>query len=194
MRATGRLLHARVMGQGVSGCTGQCAGLCTEEGFAAAHRAFHSGLLSRARLVVVDPDLAEDAVQEAFLRAWRSCAAFDPTSGPLLHWLLTITRNVAIDLARARGRRQRLAAVAATRAVVPAGITATDLVDLRTELSAALTDIGADHRRAIVETILRDRAPADVAADLGIPAGTVRTRVHYGLRHLRGLLETAAAA
>jgi DNA-directed RNA polymerase specialized sigma24 family protein len=52
-----------------------------------------------------DPDLAEEAVQEAFLRAWQSCATFDPAGGPLLNWLLTITRNVAIDLARARGRR-----------------------------------------------------------------------------------------
>jgi RNA polymerase sigma-70 factor (ECF subfamily) len=67
-------------------------------------------------------------------------------------------------------------------------------VVLRTQLHDALTGIGADQRRAIVETILRDRPPAEVAAELGIPAGTVRTRVHYGLRQLRGLLETADAA
>jgi RNA polymerase sigma-70 factor (ECF subfamily) len=167
--------------------------LCTADGFEQAHRAYRVRLIGRARLVVVDPDLAEEAVQEAFLRAWRSCASFDPSGGPLLNWLVAITRNVAIDLARARGRRPKVMAVTTTDVPVE-GISHPDLVVLRTQLHDALTGIGADHRRAIVETILRDRPPAEVAAELGIPAGTVRTRVHYGLRQLRGLLETADAA
>jgi RNA polymerase sigma-70 factor (ECF subfamily) len=145
-------------------------------------------------VILVDPDLAEEAVQEAFLRAWRSCATFDPAGGPLLPWLLAITRNVAIDLARARGRRLKVSAAAAPTDVAVGGISHPDLVVLRTQLHDALTGLGADHRRAIVETILRDRPPAEVAAELGIPAGTVRTRVHYGLRQLRGLIETVDAA
>ena len=133
-------------------------------------------------------------MQEAFLRAWRSCAAFDPAGGPLLNWLLAITRNVAIDLARARGRRPPLSPALATRDVAADGISETDLVVLRTHLHDALSGLGAEHRRAILETIVRDRPSGEVAAELGIPAGTVRTRVHYGLRKLRGLLETADAA
>src|SRR5262245_48107254 len=93
----------------VSSCRpGGCAGLCTDEGLAAAHRAYRARLLGRARLVVSDQGLAEEAVQEAFLRAWRSCSSFDPSGGPVLNWLLIITRNVAIDLAKARGRRPQL--------------------------------------------------------------------------------------
>jgi len=171
-----------------------CAGLCTEEGLAAAHGAYRLRLLGRARLIVVDPDLAEEAVQEAFLRAWRACDVFDPAGGPVLNWLLAITRNVAIDLARARGRRPSLLPATAAQDVPAAGISDTDLVVLRSQLRDALTGIGPEHRRAIVETILRDRPPSEVAAELGIPAGTIRTRVHYGLRQLRGLLETADAA
>jgi RNA polymerase sigma-70 factor, ECF subfamily len=182
--------HARIMTRNAS----RCAGLCTEEGVAAVDRAYRGRLLRQARLIVGDPDLAEEAVQEALLRAWRSCASLDPAGGSVLAWLLTITRNVAIDLARARGRRPPLAPATAGRDVLAAGISDTDLVVLRTQLREALTGIGAHHRSAIVETILRDRPPADVAAELGIPAGTVRTRVHYGLRQLRGLLETADAA
>jgi RNA polymerase sigma factor, sigma-70 family len=157
-----------------------CAGLCTEEGLEAAHHAYRLRLLGRARRIVVDPDLAEEAVQEAFLRAWRSCAAFDPAGGPLLNWLLAITRNVAIDMARARGRRPPLFPTTAGRDVAAAGISDADLVVLRTQLRDALIGIGTEQRRAIVETILRDRPPDEVAAELGIPAGTVRTRVHYG--------------
>jgi RNA polymerase sigma-70 factor, ECF subfamily len=172
-----------------------CAGLCTAAGLEEAHRAYRVRLLGRARVIVVDPDLAEEAVQEAFLRAWRSCATFDPAGGgPLLNWLLAITRNVAIDLARARGRQPKVLAATVPADVPVGGISHSDLVVLRTQLQDALTGIGDDHRRAIVETILRDRPPAEVAAELGIPAGTVRTRVHYGLRQLRGLLETADAA
>ena len=75
-----------------------CADLCTEQGLAAAHAAYHVRLLARARRIVVDPDLAEDVVQEAFLRAWRACASFDPAGGPLVNWLLVITANTAFDM------------------------------------------------------------------------------------------------
>jgi RNA polymerase sigma-70 factor (ECF subfamily) len=169
--------------------------LCSEEGLAAAHRAYHGRLVARARLIVVDPDLAEEAVQEAFLRAWRACASFDPAGGPVLNWLLVNTRNVAVDLVKARLRRPVPASPADTadfaHAADPAsdGISATDLLLLRAQLSDALTRLGVQHRAAVVETILRDRPMVEVAADLGVPAGTVRTRVHYGLRRLRGLLE-----
>src|SRR5256884_3731989 len=65
MRRPGPRRDARLME------TKECAGLCTEQGLAAAHAAYHARLLARARRIVVDPDLAEDVVQEAFLRAWR---------------------------------------------------------------------------------------------------------------------------
>ncbi len=52
----------------------------------------------------------------------------------------------------------------------------------------------AHHRAAVVATVLRDRPLADVAAELGIAPGTWRTRVHYGLRRLRGVLETEDVA
>jgi RNA polymerase sigma-70 factor (ECF subfamily) len=144
---------------------------------------------------VVDPDLAEEAVQEALVRAWRSCSSFDPNRGPLVVWLLVITRNVAIDLVKARTRRPPVAPDS-PRGDRPAeqGISHEDAVLLRSELVRALSGIGPTHRQVIVETLLRDRSHADVAADLGVPTGTVRSRVHYALRHLRVQLEAAAAA
>ncbi len=168
-----------------------CAGLCTEEGLRAADAAYRSNLLARARSVVVDPALAEEAVQEALLRAWRSCSSFDPDSGPLLPWLLALTRNAAIDLARWRSRRPPVSATAdaAEPPRQPTGIDAEDLVLLRDELVEALAVLGPRHRSVIIETVLRDRSPADVAAELGIPAGTVRSRVHYALRSLRERLD-----
>ena len=172
----------------------QCAGLCTEQGMAAAHAAYHARLLARARRVVVDPDLAEDVVQEAFLRAWRACASFDPAGGPLVNWLLVITGNTAIDMVKARVRRPPLASVPADANAPAGGLSDIDRLILRSELRDALGSIGAHHRDAVIETVLRDRPYADVAAELGVAPGTLRTRVHYGLRRLRCALETADAA
>jgi RNA polymerase sigma-70 factor (ECF subfamily) len=171
-----------------------CAQLCTEHGMAAAHAAYHARLLARARRIVVDPDLAEDVVQEAFLRAWRACSSFDPAGGPLVNWLLVITANTAIDMVKARVRRPPLAAGPAYEDAPAAGLGDIDLVILRSQLRQALSSLGAHHRDAVVETVLRDRPHADVAAELGVTPGTLRTRVHYALRRLRHMLETEDAA
>src|SRR4051812_43010875 len=105
---------------GAAACGRGCAGLCTSEGMAGAHRAYRTRMLARARHVVVDPDLAEEAVQDAFVRAWQGCGTFDGRRGePVVHWLLAITRNAAIDLARARGRRPPLLPPAATDVLAP---------------------------------------------------------------------------
>ena len=68
-------------------------------------------------------------------------------------------------------------------------MSAEELLLLRDELVDALADLGPTHRSVIVETLLRDRPHAEVAAELGIPSGTVRSRVHYALRSLRKRLE-----
>jgi RNA polymerase sigma-70 factor (ECF subfamily) len=171
-----------------------CARLCTEQGMAAAHAAYHARMHARARRIVVDPDLAEDAVQEAFLRAWRACSSFDPAGGPLVNWLLVITANTAIDMVKARARRPQPASGPAAEDAPAAGLGDIDRLILRSQLRHALSAIGAHHRDAVVETVLRDRPYADVAAELGITPATLRTRVHYGLRRLRRVLETADAA
>ena len=176
---------------GIDPCrTDEGAVFCTEAGLAAAHAAYRARLRARARRIVIDPDLAEDVVQEAFLRAWRACASFDPAAGPLVNWLLVITANTAIDMVKARVRRPPLASGPADENIPAASPTGIDLFLLRSELRDALASLSADHRAAVVETVLRDRPYADVAAELGVPPATLRTRVHYGLRRLRCVLET----
>jgi RNA polymerase sigma-70 factor, ECF subfamily len=179
-------------GTGTCGTDG-CGELCTERGMAAAHAAYHARLLARARRIVVDPDLAEDVVQEAFLRAWRACSSFDPNGGPLVNWLLVITANTAADMVKARVRRPPLASGTADDDAPEAGLGDIDRLILRFQLRHALARLGAHHRDAVVETVLRDRPYADVAAELGISPATLRTRVHYGLRRLRGVLQAADA-
>lgn len=169
------------------GCRpGGCARLCNTEGLAVAYRACWLPLLGRARAILRDAALAEDAVQETFIRAWRACATFDPDGPPMLNWLSVIMRNIALDLLKARGRRPRLLrSEPIEHAAPPTRTSDVDLMLLRNVLANALAGIGVQHRTAIVETILLDRPYEEVAAELGVPVGTLRSRVHYALRRLR---------
>jgi RNA polymerase sigma-70 factor, ECF subfamily len=168
--------------------TRRCAGLCTSEGLAAAYRAHHRMLRHRARLVLGDADLAEDAVQEAFLRAWRACERFDARRPERLGaWLTAITRNVAIDMARSRALRPAPSPMPAEDAAPVHGDPADTLVD-RTVLREALDRISADQRTAILATVVHGHRYGSVAAALDVPEGTVKTRVFHGLRRMRGEL------
>jgi len=178
-------------------CDRPCAGLCTESGFATAHTAHRPRLIAKAMAVVADRQHAEDAVQEAFLRAWAACSAFDPTAGPtLLAWLSTITRNVVVDLVRARAARPQLPRTEPGPGDAARGpsVTPIDTALLRLQLLDALATVSAEHRGVVLRTVLRDRSYRDVAAELELPVGTVRSRAHYALRGLRRSLERADLA
>lgn len=137
-----------------------------------------------------DSGLAEQAVQESLLRAWRSCGFFDPSKGSVRTWLLAILRNVIIDMVRARAARpgdtgwDEVGELSDARYAHPDF--ADGLIDglLVDELLARLP---GPQREAVVEVILHDRAYQEVADDIGVPVGTVKTRVHYALRSLRRL-------
>jgi RNA polymerase sigma-70 factor (ECF subfamily) len=168
-----------------------CAGLCTEAGFAAAHREHRTRLLAQAYRSLGDRDLAEDAVQETFVRAWRACASFRGDEGPPLGaWLSVILRNVLVDMARARAARPQPA-----RGADPVEVADTagpiDRAVLRMDLLAALATVSEEHRSVVLRAVVHDRSYADVAAELGVPVGTVKSRVFYALRGLRGALEAA---
>jgi len=177
-------------------CNRACAGLCSADGLAAAHRAHRPWMLARCRALLGDPGAAEDAVQETFLRAWAACRSFDPEAGPsLATWLGTIARNVAVDALRARSVRPRLTAVVdepeerADRTA--AGV---DAALQRMVLLEALGGISAEHRGVVLMAVVRDRPYADVAAALDIPVGTVKSRVHHALRGMRRTLDRTALA
>lgn len=131
-----------------------------------------------------DPGLAEEAVQETFLRAWRAGERFDPQIGSLRTWLFAILRNVVIDLGRARAARPTLAEKGIEPSVEPY-----DEALLSWQIEEAMRRIGEQHRRVLVETYYRGRPYAEVAEELGVPEGTVKSRVYYGLRALRVVLE-----
>jgi RNA polymerase sigma-70 factor (ECF subfamily) len=142
--------------------------------------------------VVADRQHAEDAVQDAFLRAWSKCSSFNPDGPPLAAWLTTITRNIAIDHERARAARPRLVREQPPGIEPVDGRPGPDAVVAREVLVQALSKVSANHRAVVLRAVVADRSYADVAAELGVPVGTVKSRVFHALRGLRGALDTAA--
>jgi RNA polymerase sigma-70 factor, ECF subfamily len=157
-----------------------------EDGVRAAYRAYGAELYGFASRSLGDHGLAEEAVQETFLRAWRAAERYDPAIAPLRTWLYSIMRNVVIDLSRARASRP---AVTDGQVTVQVTEDEFDAALVSWQVEEGLRRLGEDHRRILVETYYRARPYAEVAAELGIPEGTVKSRVYYALRALRLALE-----
>lgn len=138
-----------------------------------------------------DAGSAQDVVQETFLRAWRAGDRFDPSLGSLRTWLFSIARHAMLDHVRAAGVRPWQAALVddpAAAAPHPGDDPSEGLLR-GWVVEEALRRLSEEHRTAIVETYLKDRPYAEVAAELGLPVGTLRSRVFYGLKALRVALD-----
>jgi RNA polymerase sigma-70 factor (ECF subfamily) len=163
--------------------------LTDDDGVRAVYAAHGPELYRFALRSLGDRGLAEEAVQETFVRAWQAAERFDDALGSLRTWLFAIVRNVVIDLSRARAARPGLA---------PGERAETELLVLDDEVERvlrswqveeALQKLSDDHRRALVEVHYHGRAYQDVAVDFGVPVGTVKSRVYYALKAMRLALE-----
>jgi RNA polymerase sigma-70 factor (ECF subfamily) len=135
-----------------------------------------------ARLILRDRELARDAVQDTLIRAWRDFRGLrDPDRFDA--WLHRLMVNACLDLTRRRRRRPMEVEIAPIDA---AGVTdmARDLAD-RDLLDAALQRLDPPHRAVVVLHYYLGMPLPDVAASLGIPVGTAKSRLHYSLAAMR---------
>ncbi|MFP5345913.1 MAG: sigma-70 family RNA polymerase sigma factor [Actinomycetes bacterium] len=170
---------------------GDAGDLTDEEGLRRAWAAHSGELYGWARRALDDGGAAEEAVQETFIRAWRAASRYDPDR-PLRPWLFAILRNVVVDEARSRRRRPTATGDAERRQTEQAGDSSTDPFGDALDgwlVEEALRRLRPEHRTVLVETYYRGRSYGEVAAELGIPEGTARSRAFYGLRSLRLALE-----
>ena len=137
-----------------------------------------------ARAILLDDGEAEDAVQEASLAAWRRQGSLrDPARFDV--WFDRILVNQCRDQLRRRKRSVQLAPPpVGFEAVAEPLETGTDA-----ELDQALAALDADHRVVVVMRYWQDRTVEDIADRLGIPPGTVKSRLHNALKRLRSNLE-----
>ena len=131
-----------------------------------------------------DRHQAEDIVQETLLRAWRNAEQLAGAEGSVRPWLVTVARRLVIDQHRRRQARPPEVSDAALE-FVPAEDDEVGKALSTMEVSELLDTLTPSHREALVETYLKGRTVNEAAAELGIPAGTVKSRVYYGLRSLK---------
>jgi len=156
-------------------------------------RRFQSRVFGLAVSIVGDATLAEDIAQEAFVRAWRNAAAFDARRGSVASWLLTVTRNLAIDALRLRRAEPvdpdaLVALHLPSREAAPPDVTTAR--EDATRLAVALRALPIEQRRAVVLAGIGGRTAREVAEIENVPLGTAKTRIRSAMAKLRESLLT----
>lgn len=145
-----------------------------------------AALLSYVVRITGDRYLAEDVVQETWLRAWRHIDRLDDGKGSVRGWLLRVAHNVAIDVHRARRARPAEIGIDGEElANVAVQAPLSDEVENRMVVDDLLGHLSQAHRKAVVEVFFIDRTTRSAACALGVPVGTVKSRLHNALRVLR---------
>ncbi|MER6992717.1 sigma-70 family RNA polymerase sigma factor [Saccharopolyspora hirsuta] len=139
------------------------------------------------RLTNGDRFAAEDVVQETWVRAWRNLDRLTENQGSVRGWLLRVAHNIAVD--QHRSRRARPTEVGLPEqdlehtAVAPS---TNDQVETKLVVREMLETLSPAHRATVLEVYYADRTAVSAAKVLGVPAGTVKSRLHNALRTLRG--------
>jgi RNA polymerase sigma-70 factor (ECF subfamily) len=129
---------------------------------------------------------ADDVVQETLLRAWRTPRIMAQAPESARSWMFTVARHLVIDDVRSARRRREIGVAE------PPETSTSDATDALFEailIEEALAALSADHRAVVIRAYFGALTVAEIADDLDIPQGTVKSRLHYGLRALRLALQ-----
>lgn len=137
-----------------------------------------------------DAALAEDLVQETLLAVWRKAHLYSPERGAAVTWIFTIARNLRIDQLRRLSNKpyEDLEGIDATDDA-PSGLQVVEQQQVVARVTAALANLPEDQREVVHLSFLNDMTHADIAEKLGIPLGTVKSRLRLAYGRLRPLLE-----
>ena len=140
--------------------------------------------------ILGDRSLAEELIQEVFLKVWRSSSTFDPSRGSFSTWLFRVTRSVALDLYRKRANRVRpvLEGDSHIAAVKDRSAGPQEIVDdswLSWRVSRALEVLDTPHREVIELAYFGGLSQREISLRTGVPLGTVKTRTAKAFRSLR---------
>jgi RNA polymerase sigma factor (sigma-70 family) len=149
---------------------------------------------SLARRVCVDPEFAEEAVQDAFLALWRAPSRFDPARGGFASWLLTLVHHRSVDVVRRQATHHKhnlfdSDEIADQAMPAEAGADAKAMSNMVGGLvRKALGELSEEQRQVIGLAYLGGYTQSEVSSITGLPLGTVKSRTFAGIKRLRNLL------
>jgi RNA polymerase sigma factor (sigma-70 family) len=158
-------------------------------------RRFQSRVYGLVLMIVRDEGVAEDVAQETFVRAWKHARTYDPRRGRVVTWLLTIARNLAIDVVRVRSAEPLDPDVVATK-LQQAGFADAPAdegfpPDERERVRQAMAGLPREQRRALFLAAYGGRTAQEVGEIEGIPLGTAKTRIRTAMLRLSDSLESS---
>jgi RNA polymerase sigma-70 factor, ECF subfamily len=157
------------------------------EAFVELQHEHRPALLAFVTKIVRDPMLAEDVVQDAMVRCWQRAAELDEAKGAVRGWLFRVAHNIAID--RIRARRARVQEVAEAPYGGPVQRDHAETVVNVIQVRQALAQLSPAHREVLYACYFEGRTAAETAEQLGIPTGTVKSRLYYAMQAMRDLLQ-----
>jgi len=156
-------------------------------------RRFQGRVYGLALTIVRQPVIAEEVAQETFARVFRHAGAYDARKGRVATWLLSIARNLAIDVTRMRRLDAVDPEVLAAELQIDTQAPAADEMGLppdeRAQLRDAISELPDDQRRALVLTAYMGRTAREISDLDDVPLGTVKTRIRTAMLKLRSTLE-----
>jgi RNA polymerase sigma-70 factor (ECF subfamily) len=157
----------------------------------------HSPLtLGLLRRMLGNPNEAEEVLQEVFLQVWRDARRYDPERATPRGWLLLIARSRALDRLRSTTSRQRreneLMRSEGERAIAPLGTRRLEQHERQRRIGSALELLPREQRQVIELAFYEGLTQTQMAARLGAPLGTVKSRVLLAMRKLREILADEA--
>jgi len=142
--------------------------------------------------ILRDPALAQGAVQDAFLTAWRTAAGFDPARGKASTWLLTLVHRRSVDVVRREDRRRAEPLDDLPVVAVDATDEQAWVREQRRAVQGALARLSAEQREVLELAYYGGLTQSELVERLGVPLGTVKSRTFAALARLRDLLAEAA--
>lgn len=138
------------------------------------------------------PDLAEDLAQETLLSVWRKAGSYDPAKAAASTWIFTIARNLRIDRIRRERHPDQLDDPAYQSEAPELPDASTLIAERHTRVAAALAALPSEQAEVIRLSFFSDKPHSEIAGDLGLPLGTVKSRVRLAMARLRALLDELA--
>jgi RNA polymerase sigma-70 factor (ECF subfamily) len=133
-------------------------------------------------------EAAEELAQETLLTVWRRAASFDPSRAAASTWIFTIARNLRIDLSRREGRAKPTDDPSGFNPGPPAPDEALSACQDEARIAAALAVLPREQAQVITLAFFADKPHSEIAQDLGLPLGTVKSRLRLAMARLRGAL------